>query len=329
MKENWKLKATIKAFAQIGDEKVKSTFLGFDDSKSQKIKIEKLEKIENESWINWDHAVGRPVWKYRITIFFNNLSQDEVMSIAWKKLENLVNYLSFFTSAPISVYDYGGLSNVPDFPVSGVEYTSIGFSTETAWEGADKALITDDLLKKYDHFLLANDTNLVGQERINRSIRWLQHSYYSPTPLDEFTALMLAFEAISHLLKTPEKSYYTCRACQKKVEKCPHCEASTEWAGSGNRSMEDYVCNTLNWTKKEWKEVWKHRNNIFHGGVDTSISQQGKISVILPKLEYAVVSALKMVLKLPAGSPPFSSRSRSSLYFLGHGAHLIIKWKQP
>lgn len=191
-------------------------------------------------------------------------------------------------------------------------------------EGSAPSII-DNLDARFLGDILVTDPIIAkGEERINRSMRWLQHSYFSSTPIDEFISLMLAFEAISHLLKQPEPRYWYCSSCKKDVVECPECGASTEWAGSGSLAMRDFVCGRLAWPQKKWKTIWKLRNLIFHGSQELSAIQQQTIFTHLGDLEDSVLSALKILLKLPENSPPKTLRQRGMFY----GASLHTKWKQ-
>lgn len=163
-----------------------------------------------------------------------------------------------------------------------------------------------------------------GGERIDRSMHWLQHSHLASSPIDEFMYLMLAFESVSHLLKQPQQQYWHCQSCDEDIKECPNCGASTEWTGSGNLAMRDFVCTVGRWSPGEWKKVWELRNLVFHGAQDLSSKQQQDIVIHLPKLEEAVVNALRHLLKLGRDKPPLTLRPRGWFY----GAKLHVGWRK-
>jgi hypothetical protein len=86
--------------------------------------------------------------------------------------------------------------------------------------------------------------------------------------------------------------------------------------------MREFVCEKLAWSPEQWKQMWELRNFIFHGKHDLSSEQQQAIIGHLPRLEEAVVNALRCLLGLPQDAPPHTLRQRSRFY----GAKLHVQW---
>ena len=135
-------------------------------------------------------------------------------------------------------------------------------------------------------------------------------------------SLMLAFEAISHLIKPGEPQYWHCSKSDDDIKSCPNCSESTEWTGSGKIRMEHFVTEILGWEKTEWKSIWKLRNLVFHDRHDLTSEQQQSITEHLPKIEEAIVNSLRHLLRVPKNAPPRNLRQRGRFY----GAKLYIKW---
>lgn len=280
-------------------------------------------RVGNATWPYWNRSLPCYVWDYDVSIRFPARDENEAQAKAWSKLENIATRLSFLGSAPVTVESYGSVTNAPELPVRGVEYTTIAFTFEQAWVERKPPIIAEKEAKFLAQTLVPDTLAREGGDRIDRSMRWLQHSHLASIPTDEFICLMLSFEAVSHLLiKQPRKRYWHCQSCDKDITECPSCGASTEWAGSGNLAMRDFVRDKLAWSRQQWDQVWELRNYVFHGTQDLSSEQQQAVATHLPKLEEAVVYALKCLLKLPWKAPPQVLRQRGQSY----GAKLHARW---
>jgi hypothetical protein len=321
MNEMWTLSAKLRSGVLLVGESHDLNLSGQPQDGTE-IHFARPKLVENASWPNWNHGIPWPTWDYDVSIRFSAKDENDAQEKSWRKLESIAARLSFLGSAPVTVESYGSVTNAPESLVKGTQYTTISFTLEQAWEGRKPPVISEADAKYLPDILVPEAIAKSGMERINRSMRWLQHSHFAPTPADEFMCLMLAFEAVSHLLKVPKPNYWHCQTCNQDITACPNCGASTEWAGSGNIAMRDFVCDKLGWTTDEWKQVWKLRNSIFHGTHDLSAEQQQITTSYLGKLEEAVVSALKYLLNLPREAPPQALRQRNKFY----GAKLRVKW---
>jgi hypothetical protein len=273
----------------------------------------------------WESVEPLPAWDYDVTIRFEAATPEEAQALAWRRLERLAARLSFAACAPVKVLYRGSLTNAPETPVEGVDYLLIITPDQQFAQRAERLTIVDQDLPLIGKLLAARILSGTGTDRIDRSLRWLQSSHFASTPADEFVCLMLAFEAISHLLKPGTKRYWHCDSCDRDVQSCPQCGASTEWAGSGNLAMQEFVIQKLGWNKEQWREAWKQRNLLFHGTQDLSHEQQGEIAAQLGPLETAVVTALKVLLRLPPNAPPRAVCQRNPFF----DAMLRITWHTP
>lgn len=321
MTEIWRLKAVLRSWVLLISEDYELN-LGGQPEDNTCIHFAQPRRVENATWANWERILPSAVWDYDVSISFPARDQNEAQAKAWSKLENIAARLSFLGCAPVRVESYGSITNAPESPVKGTQYTTIALTFDQASEGGMPPIISEEEAGFLPHMLVPNALLTEGKERIERSMHWLQHSHFASTPTDEFMYLILSFEALSHLLKQPKPHYWYCQSCDEDVTECPKCGASTEWAGSGNLAMRDFVCAKLAWSPKEWNQIWELRNYVFHGTQDISSEQQQFIVKYLPKLEEAVVNALRYLLKLTRKTPPKALRQRSKFY----GAKLHLKW---
>lgn len=221
---------------------------------------------------------------------------------------------------------YGSVTDGPAVPIAGHNYTTVALS----W-GADHATGVEPPVLKKEHVgslanvLVPDELTSTGGERINRSLAWLQQSHFALTPVHEFMSLMLAFEALSHLLEPVPPRHWQCASCGNETPACPSCGVSTASAGPSSHSMRRYVTQTLKWTSQKWKEVWSLRNIVSHGSHDLSWEEQQKTISLLRPMELAVVSALHRLLRLPKGAPPTAPRLRG----WAHSAVLSVTWTAP
>ena len=280
------------------------------------------QKAEAAIWSNWDHGIPQNLWDYRIIYEFRARDENEARQKAWMKLENLVALLSFVASAPVTIKSYGSITNSPESPTAGQQYTTISKTFEQAWEGRRQPVLETSDIEFLTKLVIPDNLVQNGQERVLRSMKWLQNSHFASSPLEEFIGLMIAFEAVSHLIKPSEAKYQHCSHCDADITTCPVCGHSTEWAGSGKLGMEYFVTQMLGWNKSDWNKIWMSRNYVFHGSHDLTSQQQQEITSHLPKLEQAVVNALRYLLRIPGKSPPKALRQRGRFY----GAELYLKW---
>lgn len=321
MTEIWRLKAVLRSWVLLISEGYELNLSGQPED-STCIHFAQPRQVENATWTNWEHILPLALWDYDVSISFPARDENEAQAKAWSKIENIAARLSFLGSAPVRVESYGSITNAPEPPIKGHQYTTIALTFDQASEGGMPPIISKEEAEFLPYMLVPNTLVAEGKERIERSMHWLQHSHFASTPTEEFMYLMLSFEAIAHLLKQPKPHYWHCQSCGKDITKCPECGASTQWAGSGNLAMQDFVCTKLAWLPKQWKQIWDLRNDVFHGAQDLSSEQQQFIVKHLPKLEEAVVSTLRYLLNLPRKNPPKSLRQRGKFY----GAKLHIKW---
>ncbi|TWT50180.1 hypothetical protein Pla22_29210 [Rubripirellula amarantea] len=319
MNESWKLTSTIRSGVLLVDESY-----GFDlrseIENHPRIFISKPERIDpsEQEWNGWSN----PSWKYTVTIIFDATSEKEAEQRARRKLEEFTARLSFLGSIAVEIETYGALTNAPETPEPGKQYTTIVATNGERKAMEDNCVVTMDHAQALTDFLVPDQLLTEGTERLQRSLRWLQNSHVASDPIHEFTCLILAFEALSHLLRKPAPRHWTCSKCHSAMHECPKCGGSTEWVGSGQGSLRHFVCDVLNWTVSDWKKVWKLRNTILHGALDLSSDDQALVHSYLIPLEGAVVNAIRSLLNIPDGWPPTSLRSRLSF----SDATLTFKW---
>jgi hypothetical protein len=138
-------------------------------------------------------------------------------------------------------------------------------------------------------------------ERATRALRWLRKARDNPGTIDEFICFIIALESTSHLLGKGGTAYTRCPRCQQDIAVCPQCGKGTERPKPGADILRDYATGILGWSAGEWKEMWRIRNALLHGEGDVI---EAEPYALLEKLEFATVSALKIVLNLSAGHAP-------------------------
>lgn len=326
MDKLWFYKAKLITGVLIIGEGFEINFIGKQEHQ-KKIHFSKPKRLENPRWMSRDNAIPPTSWEYEVLMELHAKDADSALTIGSHKLESMAARLSFFGVAPVIITSYGGVTDAPKVQKKGEQYTSLIFASEQAFEYEEPPLTISkqDAQNHLANILLPDELVSEGMERIERSMRWLQHSYLMPTSTDEFAHLMLAFEGISSLLKTPSPRYWHCSSCKQDTTACPHCDASTQWSGSGNIAMKKFVIDNLGWSGKKWKNLWKLRNKLFHGTHDLTLNNQQEISKLLPDLEAAVVSAIRFVLNLPQDAPPKTLRSRVPF----EGAKIFLQWTTP
>jgi hypothetical protein len=275
-----------------------------------------------------------PAGEYDVEIRLNSGSAQEACEVGLSCLGEVVAALSFLGSAPVEIVNAavtdspGGTMKVElvdspgktlDIsltgsagPEPGREYTVISFGELFGGWVAPTALPAG-----HAAFLFQRKP-----ERVVRALRWIQRSHFTDSPLDEFTHLMIAFESLSHLLKDTGMQYWHCDECSRDVVACPLCGASTESKKTGGTAMREFVA-SLGWSNKEWRAIWGRRAKILHGEADISLDEEHAIREGLPKLEEAVIAAVKTVAGLPDDHPPTHPRHRPPF----SDPRLVIKWR--
>lgn len=321
MSDLWKLSAEIRSAVLLIDENYTLSLMG-ELGDETIITFDFPKKAETDVWSNWDHRIPPNIWDYKITYQFRAKDEEEAQARAWKKLENIAALLSFVSSAPVTIKSHGSITNAPEEPIVGNQYTTISLTFDQAWEEKIQPVLESPDIEYLTKIIVPDNLIHEGEERIFRSMRWLQNSHFASSPVEEFMSLMLAFEAISHLITPAGPHYWHCSRCDEDILSCPNCGESTEWAGSGKIGMAHFVIDILGWKKTDWRRIWKLRNLVFHGRHDLTSEKQQSIVSLLPKLEEAVVNALRYLLRVPKQAPPRSLRQRGRFF----GAKLNIKW---
>jgi hypothetical protein len=287
-------------------------------------------KVDDRSFRTWDGVMVSPLWDIPVELEFASVeigkTEDELNFLGHKKLESLAVRMSFITSIPVEVLPGGGLK-----PLNGgiqeIDGVIHGRSVYTATESGQlqpSKTLNHKGVEAFKEFFFADKLAKVGPERIERSLRWLLHSYKAPTVVDEFISLMIAFEAISELLDSSgeSESYWECSQCEGEFRNCPTCNASTGFARPGNKKMGAFVIKHLNWSKKEWNALWNLRSKISHGSRDISFKEEQEVIKSIEKTEQAVTSALSHVIGFPKNIPA-NLRSRNQFY---GAAQVVVEW---
>lgn len=275
-----------------------------------------------------------PAGEYDVEIRLKAGSAQEACEVGLSCLGEVVAALSFLGSAPVEIVNAavtdspGGMMKVElvdspgktldvnltgsGGPEPGREYTAISFG-EVFGGGVPPTALPAG----HAAFLFQRKS-----ERVVRALRWIQRSHFMDSPLDEFTCLLVAFESVSEMLKPAGTQYWRCTACGSEVSECPVCKASTASKMTGAAAMREFVTVTLGWPLKDWRDVWRWRGKILHGETDISMHEEHAIRERLPKLEEAVIAAVKTVAGLPDDHPPTHARHRLPF----SDPRLVIKW---
>jgi hypothetical protein len=277
---------------------------------------------ENHAWPGYSRIVPQRAWDYAVKVECEDDRPDPQESArdVWAALDRIAATLSLGLSAPVIVLDHKSATDAPAEPVAGEVYTTLSYTRETAAEVATPEVDHTTLL---DQACLNGFVNK-GMERVHRSMRWLQHSHYAQTPVEEFICIMIGLEAISGVLGEPVTHRWSCAACGTETPNCPNCGAPTDWRASGEGILRRFVCDQLDWPLAEWKSAWNLRNVVVHGRRDISGSELGELLQTLPRVEHALVCALGSILKLPAEAAPRRLRDRNP-----YEAVLHVKWRAP
>jgi hypothetical protein len=290
-------------------------------------------KVDDRNFRTWDGVTVSPLWDIPVELEFDSVkagkTEEELNFLGRKKLESLAVRMSFITSIPVEVLPGGGLKPLNNGiqEIDGVIHgQSVYVATEFGQFHPPKTL-NHKGVELFKEFFFADKLAKEGSERIERSLRWLLHSYKAPTVIDEFISLMIAFEAISKLLSAEGETinYWKCEKCKKVCKECPNCSADTGWDKPGNEKMGDFVTKHLSWTKKEWKALWKLRSNISHGSRDISFEEEQEVIRSIEKTEQAVTSALSHVIGFP-NNIPANLRPRNQFY---GPAKVVVNWTRP
>lgn len=129
MSEMWTLKAVLRSAVLLINENYELDLKG-EPGDNISIHFAHPRRVENAMWPNWDRNLSRPVWDYDVSIRFPARDEKEAEAKCWKKLENISARLSFLGSAPVVVQSYGSVTNAPESPVKGTQYTTISFTFE-------------------------------------------------------------------------------------------------------------------------------------------------------------------------------------------------------
>ncbi len=304
-KERWRLTTKLISGVRFENENPVH-FRNPEDSVS--ILFANPEELPPNAFPSYKRYVSHPVWRYDLTIEIDVDNEQEAVGMIWDRLDGLVARLSFAGSAPVVVEEqksFGRIVNATELD----NFVSIIRGEQIETNPIAPVLAKKDLPALAGFFI--NERFLQdGDERVARSMRWLQHSYLGQTIVDEFASLMLAFESLSHLLRPSVPQFWRCSHCKHDVEICPKCGTTTQRQGSGVPGMQWLVIDQLGWTKKEWKSLWGMRNKVMHGSHDLSGEEQSELGKVVPRLEQAVILGIKAVLRLADNVPPTYSRPR-------------------
>jgi Apea-like HEPN len=303
-------KGTLRSSALILGEDKDCKIVG-DANSFSKIYFGIPTKVEDKSFRTWDGVMFSPLYDIPVKLEFNSTqnekSEDDLESIGCKKLENLAARISFIASVPVEVLPNDGLEPLDNGTrvIDGVvHHQTIFVATEFGQFNSTKT-VNNTGLEMFKGFFYHDKLGKAGHERIERSLRWLLHSYNAHTVIDEFISLMIAFEAISELLNESgeTESFWKCKECEKEFKECPNCGTSTGFDRPGNKRMQDFVVKHLGWSKKQWNDLWSLRSKISHGSKDISFQEEQQVAKSIEPTERAVNSALSFLMGLPISFP--------------------------
>ena len=303
----WTLQATIGCDALVGLEAVSVS--GPADRRHRCIRCLRLERprtIEGRR--------STVASEFDLSLLLEVATSEEACELAPRCLQEVEASLSFLASAPAWARAIS-LTDAPDHPVPGTEYTTVLYPAEAKFQVPPSGVAATDAA-----FLI-----LGKPERVVRALRWIHKSHFAENPVDEFTSLMVAFESVSAMLKSAEVRYWHCSRCGEDIRQCPRCGESTESRMSGADAMREFVIGSLGWSGKDWKTVWQWRCSLLHGEADISMDEEHAVAAYLRRLEEAVVAAVKTVAGLPGDGPPRQVRHRVPF----SDAQLVLKWRPP
>jgi hypothetical protein len=301
---DWMLKATVRCDALIGLGQVRiPTREGQRHDRIRTLTLERPRIVEGRRCAEAS--------EFDLKLEVEAAGTGEAADIAPRCAEEVCASLAFLASAPAEVRGVS-ITNAPDEPVPDREYTTVSYADDMKFQVPPTAVPAKDTA-----FLI-----LPKAERVIRALRWMQKSHFSDNALDEFTCLMVAFESLSQLLKTGGTRYWHCLACGQDIRRCPECGESTESKVSGVDAMREFVVGGLGWAETEWRTAWEWRCKLLHGEADVSGDEERAVLPCLPRLEEAVIAAIKQVSGLPQDHSPARGRHRVPF---SH-ARLVLKW---
>jgi len=300
----WVLKATVRCDAAIGLGQVHIP--ARQDQRHERIGALTLERPRIVEGRRCARAS-----EFDLKLAVEVASTAEARDVAPRCAEEVCASLAFLASAPAEVRGLS-MTNAPDEPVPGTEYTTVSYADDMKFQVPPTAVAAADTA-----FLI-----LPKAERVVRALRWMQKSHFSDNALDEFTCLMVAFESLSQLLKEGGTRYWHCSGCGHDVRRCPECGESTESKMSGVDAMREFVVGGLGWSERDWRTAWQWRCRLLHGEADISGDEERAVLPYLPRLEEALIAAIKQVSGLPQDHSPARGRHRVPF---SH-AHLVVCW---
>jgi hypothetical protein len=231
--------------------------------RGREVTFEQSEVHDNYAWPRYSRLVSRRAWDYKVTIriFDKRYDAQEIARDLWASLDRLTAALSFGFSEPVSIVDYGSVTNAPRDTIPGEEYVTLIHSDEITVE---ESISSIDNLKTIKQ-ACQNGFLTEDMERIHRSMWWLQQSHYAHTPAEEYICIMIGLESLTGHLGVLPTYPWRCGHCEVQIPNCPHCGAGTDRPGSGEAILRKFVSNELKWPRKEWQMAWKLRNILVHG----------------------------------------------------------------
>jgi hypothetical protein len=125
----------------------------------------------------------------------------------------------------------------------------------------------------------------------------LRRSFAAPDEFGEFTALVFAYESLTGLLPDPPsdntKPPHGRKKSGFKQKKADSSEKLRHWAVEHAKIKPE-----------EWTRVGRLRHSLFHGGLIEDTETSGSALQSIPLLRFALTTALKHLLSLPADAPP-------------------------
>ncbi|MDP2949221.1 MAG: hypothetical protein Q8P22_06760 [Chloroflexota bacterium] len=300
----WTVGATISCDALVGLGEV-----GISPPANRRHECIRSLRLERPRTVEGRHSTVAS--EFDLKLLLEAATTEQARELAPRCMQEVAAGLSFLASAPADVRGIS-VTDASDRRLPGREYTTISYADEAKFEVPPTAVGATDAA-----FLI-----LGKPERVVRALRWIQKSHFTESPLDEFTWLMVAFESVSEILKPGGVQYWRCAACGSEVSKCPACKASTESKMTGAVAMREFVTTTMGWALTDWRHVWEWRGKILHGQADISIEEEHAVRECLPRLEEAVVAAVKRVMELPDDHAPKHIRHRVPF----SDAMLEVKW---
>lgn len=143
-------------------------------------------------------------------------------------------------------------------------------------------------------------TGVADNRRIIRAMRWLRHSYAADDAIETFSALAIALESLSTLLPKPSAEWL--QEFRSGLSNPPEGEAKK------SEIVRHFAATNGGIVGSQWTQLWRMRDELFHGGMTEDLSARERIGAAIPDLRRLVFKGITTTLDIPVGSFPVAER---------------------